>query len=268
MALDEGIINSLPEDIRNEPSFAEIQKGDLPGVFKNLIDSQKTLGRAIILPDDKATPEEHAAKLNSVYDKLGRPKAHTEYDFKDVITEDAGIDPTRLEKFNKVFHEAGLSQGQAKRLVAAYLSDLSENSLDPKTAIQTLTQGDEKNPGWGEKFAENVGVAKLPLVKFDESGEITSLLEQTGLGNHPAVLRFFHKIGSQLTEDGTPGRVENRAGALDKGGAQSKIAAIQNDKNHPYHDRSKPGFKEAQAEMQKLFAIVYGDEVVAEVGTH
>ncbi len=265
MPLDEGIVNSLPEDIRKEPSFAEIQKSDLPGVFKNLIDSQKTLGRAIILPDEKDPEEKRVEKLNSVYEKLGRPKTHAEYDFKDVI-KDGEVDPARVEKYQKIFHEAGLSNAQAKRLIAAAMEE-SAGGLSAESAMQALSQGDEKHTGWGEKIEENIGVAKAALVKFDTDGELLSFLETTKLGNHPVVLRFLHSIGSQLAGDKTPG-VESRAGNLDKSSAQSKLAEIMSNKAHPYFDRKSPGYTQAQAEVKRLHEVIYGDEVVAELGTH
>jgi hypothetical protein len=266
MPLDEGIVNSLPEDIRNEPSFAEIQKSDLPGVFKNLIDSQKTLGRAIILPDEKADEKTRAEKLNSVYEKLGRPKSHEEYDFKEVIGENK-IDPARLEKYQKVFHEAGLSNSQGARLLQVALEEAS-SAFNVEDTIKALATGDEKHKGWGEKVEEMIGLAKLPLSKFDTDGEVTAFLEETGLGNHPAIIRFLHNIGTQLKGDSVPPRIENRGGTLDKAGAQSKLAAIMSDKKHAYWDRSNPGYRQAQEEVANLNKVIFGEDVVGELGTH
>lgn len=268
MPLDETLVNSLPEEIRNEPSFAEISKGDLPGVFKNLIDSQKTLGRAILLPDEKDPEERRLEKLNSVYDKLGRPKTHGEYDYKDV-TEKAteyGITEEHLGKFGEIFHQAGLSQSQVKTIVGAYVEHMAGSSLTKEYVLKAVAEGVEgKNNGWGDKTEANLGIAKSALVKFDTDGEFLALLEQSRLGNHPATLRFLHNVGLPHKGDSTP-RVEDRAGVSSPAQAQAKIAAIQNDKNHPYHDRSKAGHREAVEEMSNYFKIVHGEKVEAVIG--
>src|SRR5512145_127889 len=146
--LDETIVNSLPEELRKDPQFAEVQKGDLPGVFKNLFDSQRTLGRAILLPDEKDPEEKKVEKINSVYDKLGRPKSHSEYDFKDVLPE--GFDGSKLERYAKAMHEAGLNSSQAKRIVKEAMAELSEGTLSVEKAVEIMTVGEGDFKGWGD----------------------------------------------------------------------------------------------------------------------
>ena len=51
--------------------------------------------------------------------------------------------------------------------------------------------------------------AQLALDRFDESKRIGQLLEQTGYGNNPDVLRFFNRLADALMEDGL---VQGQAG--------------------------------------------------------
>ena len=44
--------------------------------------------------------------------------------------------------------------------------------------------------------------AQLALDRFDEGKRIGQLLEQTGHGNNPDVLRFFNRLADALMEDG------------------------------------------------------------------
>ncbi len=52
----------------------------------------------------------------------------------------------------------------------------------------------------GEKLTENLAVAKKALDAFG-SQELRTLLNESGLGNHPEVIRFFLKAGKAISED-------------------------------------------------------------------
>lgn len=61
----------------------------------------------------------------------------------------------------------------------------------------------------GENLAASVARAQLALDRFDQDKSIGRLLEETGYGNHPAVVRFFNRMADALMEDnlvqGLPG---------------------------------------------------------------
>ena len=61
----------------------------------------------------------------------------------------------------------------------------------------------------GENLPVSVARAQLALDRFDESKRIGQLLEQTGYGNNPDVLRFFNRLADALMEDGL---VQGQAG--------------------------------------------------------
>lgn len=61
----------------------------------------------------------------------------------------------------------------------------------------------------GANLPATVARAQLALDRFDESKCIGQLLEQTGYGNNPDVLRFFNRLADALMEDGL---VQGQAG--------------------------------------------------------
>lgn len=61
----------------------------------------------------------------------------------------------------------------------------------------------------GENLPVSVARAQLALDRFDESKRIGQLLEQTGYGNNPDILRFFNRLANALMEDGL---VQGQAG--------------------------------------------------------
>ena len=52
----------------------------------------------------------------------------------------------------------------------------------------------------GEKLPENLGVARKALDAF-ATPELCKLLDETGLGNHPEVIRMFFRAGKAISED-------------------------------------------------------------------
>ena len=54
----------------------------------------------------------------------------------------------------------------------------------------------------GANLPTTVARAQLALDRFDDGKRIGQLLEQTGYGNNPDVLRFFNRLADSLMEDG------------------------------------------------------------------
>lgn len=53
----------------------------------------------------------------------------------------------------------------------------------------------------GEKLQENLGIAKKALDAFGSDG-LRKMLNDSGLGNHPEVIRHFIRVGKAISEDG------------------------------------------------------------------
>jgi hypothetical protein len=52
----------------------------------------------------------------------------------------------------------------------------------------------------GDKLNENMAVAKKALDSFG-TPELRTLLQQSGLGNNPEVIRFMYRAGKAISED-------------------------------------------------------------------
>ena len=53
----------------------------------------------------------------------------------------------------------------------------------------------------GEKLAENLAIANRVFEAYDPQGIIRGLLQETGYGNHPDLIRFMLAIGRDLSPD-------------------------------------------------------------------
>jgi hypothetical protein len=75
----------------------------------------------------------------------------------------------------------------------------------------------------GEKLASSLNLAKRAIDKYGTPG-LRTMLDQSGLGNHPEVIRFFTRIGRTLSEDSFAGALGPRASpASDKKDEQQKL---------------------------------------------
>lgn len=69
----------------------------------------------------------------------------------------------------------------------------------------------------GARFEASVARAQLALGRFDEGGRIGRLLEASGYGNHPDIVRFFNRLADAVMEDvPAPGTAEDGLAPLEE----------------------------------------------------
>jgi hypothetical protein len=104
----------------------------------------------------------------------------------------------------------GLNQEQAQKLVDLQAEMVKEGERGQAEAFNQLKQEWETNSRndkefGGEKFDENVGIAKLAMDKFGTDA-LKDLMHDHAVGNHPEMIRFMWNIGKLLKED-VPGGI-------------------------------------------------------------
>jgi hypothetical protein len=131
-----------------------------------------------------------------------------------------------LGEFSPVLKDLNLTQDQAQK-VMDFAPKLIEHTQRQTVASVLETVGLKDYPTWaaslktdpeigGEKHAENLGLAAKAVAQFG-SPELNAILKSTGLGNHPAMVRAFLRIGKAISEDG----FVNGGGAAAPASAQS-----------------------------------------------
>lgn len=197
---------SLPEDLRSEKVFEAIKGKDWseagPTLAKSYVAAQRMVGaEKLVLPGEKATPEELAA----FYTKLGRPETPDKYSYQ--LPE--GVKPEQLNKavldgWLKELHEAGVPAKQADRIVSKYLKDelTARNQQEQARAKTTQDWELQLKQDLGAKYDENVNYAKWALKEFgDKEGNLVKMLDETKLGSHPAIVKFFAQVGARMADD-------------------------------------------------------------------
>jgi hypothetical protein len=124
------------------------------------------------------------------------------------LPEGYAISDEQLAAFSPVLKDLGLTQEQADKLVAFDAQrSLEANQAAEQQATQARQQqletwvGDlKKDPAFGgANFDANVGIANQALATYG-TPELKTMLVESGLGSHPEVVRFFHKVGKEISE--------------------------------------------------------------------
>jgi hypothetical protein len=105
------------------------------------------------------------------------------------------------DEFKSVAKELGLTQEQAQKLVDLDVkrANAQAASVHKATAEWLAAAQTDKEFG-GDALTENVAIAKKAIDAFGTDA-LKDLLQQTGLGNHPEMIRAFYRAGKAISED-------------------------------------------------------------------
>ena len=238
------------DPIWKEKSLESIK--DVPSLVKGYVEGQKMIGGSIRLPNDKMKPEEQDKAWADIFGKLGRPEAPDKYDVKVNPDVQRFIPESDLKTFKEAAHKMGLSGKQAQSVIEYYQGVLGANLQGLKE--QGRATESKLKEEWGGAYDRNVGLAARAVI---ESGgkDLLKFLDESGLGNHPGLIKAFARMGQILADEGyMSGEIEGASGPAE---AKEQISAIFNDKNHAYWNADHAEHKEAVKRMAALHQQAY-----------
>ncbi|MEX9782748.1 peptidase [Providencia manganoxydans] len=150
------------------------------------------------------------------YDKKPVSAAPEKYEF--TAGEGQELDKEAVSAFEPIARELGLSNEQAQKIVDVYGS-----TIMPQLVKQQADAWQKQVTDWAESVqadkelssVESIGNAQKAMEQFG-TPELKEYLNETGLGNHPELIRIFSKIGKSMSEDGfVNGSSENARSTAD-----------------------------------------------------
>lgn len=150
-------------------------------------------------PADQPGTEPTDAPAADPSEALPEEPADLEYKFE--LPEGVELDPELGAEFQAFAESKKLSKEEVAGLLALREKE-TQKQRDAFVAEQEKWVADikaDKEIG-GDKFDENLAVAKQALATFGTPG-LKDLLNSTGFGNHPEVIKAFVKIGKAVGED-------------------------------------------------------------------
>lgn len=160
-----------------------------------------------------SAPAQTAGKESSPLEAAGNqpaPRTDTRQDppSYDGLTPPEGVsfEPETLEAFKTLAREINLTEEQAQKLVDYESSLAARGQADAQEEKrQTLERwAQQTRTLYGAKLEEELSFALRAADTFG-GPDFRALLEDTGLGNHPVIIRTLSGVGRAIGEDAFPG---------------------------------------------------------------
>lgn len=152
-------------------------------------------------PGDPAKPEDGKPKDDGKDKPQGAPEAYTDFTLPEGMDMDAEV----LGEFTGIAKELNISQEAAQKLIDLQSKIATKQAEEYQAAV--MKQGEQwaaavKNDPelGGENYEKSVASAVKVIQAFGDEG-LKDLLNTSGLGNHPALFKFCHRISAAISED-------------------------------------------------------------------
>lgn len=130
----------------------------------------------------------------------GAPESYADFTYPEGIEKDGALET----KFREWAKSKNLSQEDAQAALNLGMENIKAINEAQETAFKTVTESwlkeakTDKDIG-GEAFDANVAIGMKAIETFGNE-KFEAMLDDTGTGNHPEMIRFLKNVGEQLTE--------------------------------------------------------------------
>lgn len=194
----------IPDELKDRSEWSNIK--DVGDLYKNYINAQQMISKSVRLPDATSTE----ADIEAFYEKLGKPKDKTEYDFDYKPSKDEykayNKDSFDFSVFQDIAAAANLTKDQYQKLASAYVDINNENYLNYAKTLQDNAAEELKNAEnklkmeWGQNYATNINNITDKITKLYSKDTITRM-QNAGLFRDADFLNAHLKLTKMMTGD-------------------------------------------------------------------
>lgn len=230
----EGWLDRLPKDLADSKQILG-QFKDINGVLKTLASQQKMLGKkadAILIPDEKASPEEKAAFLK----KLGVPDSPDAYQLrpKDLPAGYEWNDDVAKE-FNTIAHQAGVTPAQMDKIMSKYAAFEAQRAEQAAVQQKAEIEAGRKAlaEAWGDKYEVELSVAR-------RAAQVAGVDVNSKGFSDPAVVLAFNRLARMMSDD----KIVNSETAGTMMAGKARAMDIMTNPSNSLHKKYTSGDKE------------------------
>jgi len=221
---------------------------------QGFVDTKKMVGAGRFsvpeAPDD-------AEGWGKVYDAIGRPKSAEDYRIEagEDVPDEVKFGQEDLTFYKEMAHGLGLNQYQLSQA----MSKIEERE---STKWKAFSEGNDKKRDqavgelraeWGEAYDRNVEIAQKAVSAFGGE-EAKAFFNESGLGNHPAMIKMMVAAGKNIGEDRLLSTGTKNLNTRTPEEAKAELGALRLDEkfNQALMTSDHPGHAEAVARQQVL----------------
>lgn len=186
-------VKSLPEPLRAVKTLRKFKdESHLADLAKSYVELEGQFGKAVVLPDADAKPEE----WEKFFSRVGRPQKPDEYESS------AGkLDKAFEESFKARAFKAGLTKGQYKEALNEIL-EANENAKKAYSAQATREAAEATQAlktAFGKDFDAKMASANVAIGALF-SDAVKAKIDSSGLRNDPEFMKSMATYGEQFGE--------------------------------------------------------------------
>ena len=242
--------DELPDGLKSNPTLQNFKSKSVKDVAESLVQAEKLVGGSLRLPTDKDTPAEKAAKLEKVFNQLGRPEKAEGYKLEAPADSPIPWNQAQADQFKTVAHKLGLTQAQVDGLSEFDSQRAIAGQVDQTAAYNACMETLQKD--WGAGSKQMLGLSRRTAATYFDKDTLAAI-ESSGLSNNPAFVKALASMGKELMEEGLI--VGAREGMDEDGGItnlQAEIDRTMNDQKHAYWNVSDPAHEAAVIRVESL----------------
>lgn len=212
----------------------------------------------VTLPTGEDDDEGH----ERLYSAL-RPESEDQYDFgeRPELPPELPYDEEGEQSYRNWAYANGLSPRQAKGLYDGFVkSRIEEHARFAKARQEQLSQLQHSmQREYGQGYQAALNRAKMTMQKYSDP-DFVSMLDETGLGNDPRMIRFAERVGKDMSGET---RLQGRAEPVEQpADIQAAISSFNAKHEKALFDRSHPDHSRLVSERSRLFEKLYASDQV------
>lgn len=196
---------SRRETLTTDPTAEAVTESPAPA-DAGVVVSEETKTESTLLTAGDEPAKEAASEASdgegaeTAESKNEVPEAYADF----VMPEGVTLDKAQVEAFAPIAKELGLTQEQAQKLVDLQAAKVQADMAAADATIAQWAEEAKADPEiGGAKWDGTLKAAQAAYVSV-ATPKLREMLDTTGFGNHPEVIRMFAAIGSKLGLDKTP----------------------------------------------------------------
>ena len=170
--------------------------------IKSYRELEKTFSGRVKMP----TPESSAEETRAFYAKTGCPENADGYEIKVPEEAQQWRDEGTEKALAGVAHEMGVSKQAFEAIVGKYYDQMATSAVKSREASEVALKEE-----FGDSYTEQLTVAQR--FAQSRSPEFMELMETTGMGNNPVIIKEFIAMGKATMSDSL---IKGQAGNSDE----------------------------------------------------